>query len=99
MNAKFFDKYLPLERARSEWLAQVGLLDAYRQTRMETFFTGWYLRKLADVPAEQRAQAIATISELGKMYGDHEWESEEAQKFWNVTINELQQNSVSGDNQ
>ena len=99
VNAKFFDKYLPLERARSEWLAQVGLLDAYRQTRMETFFTGWYLRKLADVPAEQRAQAIATISELGKMYGDHEWESEEAQKFWNVTINELQQNSVSGDNQ
>lgn len=98
VNAKFFDKYLPLERARSKWLAEVELLDEYRKTRMETFFTGWYLRKLADVPSAQRAQAIATIAELGKMYGDHEWESEEAQEFWNVTIGELQPNTVSGDN-
>ncbi|WP_022871617.1 glycosyltransferase [Yaniella halotolerans] len=99
VNAKFFDKYLPLERARSEWLVEVGLLDAYRQTRMETFFTGWYLRKLADVPFDQRSQAIATIAKLGKMYGDHEWESEEAQDFWNATISELEPYSVSGDNE
>ena len=98
VNARFFDKYFPLERARSEWLAEVGLLEAYRQTRMETFFTGWYLRKLADVPSDQRARAIATIAELGKMYGDHEWESEEAQDFWNITIGELAPNSLSGDN-
>lgn len=98
VNAKFFDKYLPLERARSAWLTEVGLLAEYRQMRMETFFTGWYLRKLADVPPEQRNKAIATIMELGQMYGDHEWETEEAQQFWNVTVNELQQQNVSGDN-
>lgn len=98
VNAKFFDKYLPLERARSEWLTEVGLLDDYRKTRMEVFFTGWYLRKLADVPDDQRAHAIATITELGRMYGDHEWESEEAQEFWNISVGEQPQNSTSGDN-
>lgn len=98
VNAKFFDKYLPLERARSEWLTEVGLLDDYRKTRMEVFFTGWYLRKLADVPDDQRAQAISTITELGQMYGDHEWESEEAQEFWNISVGEIPQNSTSGDN-
>lgn len=98
VNAKFFDKYLPLERARSEWLAEVGLLEEYRRTRMETFFTGWYLRKLADVPAEQRARAIETVAELGQMYGDHEWQSEEAQEFWNVTLGAMQLNSVSEGN-
>lgn len=98
VNAKFFDKYLPLERARSEWLTEVGLLEDYRQMRMETFFTGWYLRKLADVPEAQRAQAISTIVQLGHMYGEHEWESEEAQEFWNITVGELQLNSVSEDN-
>lgn len=98
VNAKFFDKYLPLERARSAWLADVGLLEDYRQMRMETFFTGWYLRKLAAVPNEQRAQAISTIIELGQMYGDHEWETEEAQEFWHVTAGESQQNRVSEDN-
>lgn len=92
VNAKFFDKYLPLERARSQWLAEVGLLEEYRNTRMETFFTGWYLRKLADVPADQRARAIATIAELGRMYGEHEWASEEAQEFWEVTVREIETN-------
>lgn len=98
VNAKFFDKYLPLERARSEWLSEVGLLDEYRQTRMETFFTGWYLRKLADVPEEQRARAITTIAELGRMYGDHEWASEEAQQFWSDTVGESQRHTASEDN-
>src|SRR5690625_935572 len=95
VNAKFFKKYLPLERARSQWLREVGLLEEYRNTRMETFFTGWYLRKLADVPRDQRAQAITTIAELGQMYGEHEWGSEEAQEFWNVTFNEIEPASTS----
>ncbi len=97
VNAKFFDKYLPLERARSQWLSEVGLLEEYKQTRMETFFTGWYLRKLADVPADQRNQAIATIITLGKMYGEHQWASPEAQEFWDVTVGELNQTVASGD--
>ncbi|HEY4536178.1 MAG TPA: glycosyltransferase [Enteractinococcus sp.] len=98
VNARFFDKYLPLERARSQWLATVGLLDDYRQSRMETFFTGWYLRKLADVPPEQRTQAVKTIIELGQMYGDHDWQSEEAQEFWAVTGNEVIEHQTCGDN-
>jgi len=88
VNAKFFDKYLPLERARSDWLTEVDLLEDYRETRMEVFFTGWYLRKLADVPDDQRVQAIATIAELGRIYGNHEWKSEEAKSFWLTTVTE-----------
>lgn len=90
INARFFKKYLPLEQARSEWLTDVGLLEEYRQSRMETFFTGWYLRKLKDVPSEQRADAIATIMTLGQMYGQHEWQSEEARAFWEETVQEIQ---------
>lgn len=98
VNAKFFDKYLPLERARSQWLREVGLLEEYKATRMETFFTGWYLRKLKDVPLEQRPSAISTIIKLGQMYGDYEWQSEEAQDFWTVTIHEVLEKHTSGDN-
>ena len=82
VNAKFFDKYLPLESARSAWLSEVGLLDAYKELRMETFFTGWYLNKLKDVPEEQRPQAMATVRKLGQMYGPYEWQTEEAAAFW-----------------
>src|SRR5690625_3270271 len=98
VNAKFFDKYLPLERARSQWLREVGLLEEYKATRMETFFTGWYLRKLKDVPLEQRPSAISTIIKLGQMYGDYEWQSEEAQDFWTGTIHEVLEKHTSGDN-
>lgn len=82
VNAKFFDKYLPLESARSQWLEEVGLLDAYKASRMETFFTGWYLRKLKEVPEAQRPQAVATVQKLGQMYGAHSWQTEEALAFW-----------------
>ncbi|MDR7346900.1 glycosyltransferase [Enteractinococcus fodinae] len=100
VNAKFFDKYLPLESARSQWLEEVGLLESYKASRMETFFTGWYLRKLDDVPEEQRSQAIATVEELGQMYGSHEWQTEEAQRFWNrdtdEAVHSIQQASQEG---
>ncbi|OAV51203.1 glycosyltransferase family A protein [Enteractinococcus helveticum] len=98
VNARFFDKYLPLEQARSEWLSEVGLLAKYRETRMETFFTGWYLRKLADVPADQRSGAIETIAKLGQMYEEHDWQSQEAQEFWAVTVSEVTEQQTSGDN-
>src|SRR5699024_7961147 len=68
VNSRFFEKYLPLEHARSTWLTEVDLIDEYKRTRMEAFFTGWYLRKLADVPSEQRPRAVEIISELGTMY-------------------------------
>lgn len=89
VNAKFFDKYLPLESARSQWLAEVGLLEAYKASRMETFFTGWYLRKLKNVPQDQRAKAIATVEKLGQIYGAHEWQTEEALAFWSRNTDEL----------
>src|SRR5699024_5763198 len=97
VNAKFFDKYLPLEEARSAWLADIGLLEEYKQSRMETFFTVWYLRKLADVPEVQRAQAICTIAKLGRMYGHHDWVSDEANEFWSTTLNEIQPLGENGD--
>lgn len=86
VNAKFFEKYLPLEKARSTWLSKVGLLEDYKRTRVETFFTGWYLAKLADVPPEEREQAISTIIELVRMYGEPEWVTKEAQEFWSAVV-------------
>src|SRR5699024_5874240 len=84
VNATLFEKYLPLERGRSAWLEEVGLLEEYKHTRMETFFVGWYLHKLKQVPELQRPQAIETIAELGRMYGEYNWQTDEAKEFWSM---------------
>lgn len=88
VNANFFKKYLPLERARSQWLSEVGLLDDYKRTRFEEFFTGWYLRKLRDVPQSQWDEALSAIAEIALMYGKREWMTEEMQRFEQQLVHE-----------
>lgn len=82
VGVKFFQKYLPLESARAAWLTEVGLLEDYKQSRLEPFFTGWYLKKLESVAPNDRAEAEEIVTRLGRMYGEHEWTSEEALEFW-----------------
>ncbi|MGO1182500.1 MAG: glycosyltransferase [Micrococcaceae bacterium] len=82
VGVKFFQKYLPLESARAAWLTEVGLLDDYKQSRLEPFFTGWYLKKLESVAPKDRLEAESIVARLGRMYGEHEWTSEEALEFW-----------------
>ncbi|MGG5751853.1 glycosyltransferase [Zafaria sp. Z1313] len=78
----FFEKYLPLEEARSRWLFDIGLDAEYRATRLEPFFRDWFLSKLRLVKDEHRDEAMAVVARLGRMYGDHEWSDPDVLEFW-----------------
>lgn len=73
VSARFFEKYRPLEEARSAWLRQIGLLEEYKDARLENFFGGWYLNKLEAVADEERETAINTILDLVDYYGEYAW--------------------------
>lgn len=65
----FFRKYLPMERERSAWLEEVGLMESYRQTRADRFFDGWMLGKFnASVAEEDREVCRALLDELASFY-------------------------------
>ena len=69
ISAKFYRKYLPLEKSRSSWLKEIGLIDHYSDTRFMVFLEKWYLVKLKDVVGEDRAESISRIHEIASMYG------------------------------
>lgn len=70
----FFRKYLPLEAARSEWLREIGLIDAYNETRGQTFMKLWFLRKLESVGEHDKSECIEIIRKLGGFYEPVSWE-------------------------
>ncbi|MFI7481839.1 glycosyltransferase [Kocuria sp. M1R5S2] len=65
----FFRKYLPLERARSAWLRQDGLYEAYCRTRADAYFQGWFVNKFnKQVAAQDREECKALLLELATFY-------------------------------
>ncbi|APF39944.1 glycosyltransferase family 2 protein [Neomicrococcus aestuarii] len=82
VSVKYFRKYLPLEIARSEWLREVGLMDAYRDLKLEQFLSQWYLAKLNKVAPEHREEAEQVIAELSRLYGDYQWTDPAVLEFW-----------------
>lgn len=82
IGSKFYRKYLPLEKSRSQWLRETGLLDDYNSRRLEPFVKGWYLEKLSRVAEDEREDAIRTIREIVGMYGKTNWKDEELSKFF-----------------
>ena len=69
ISPKFYRKYLILEKARTKWLREVELFDAYVRTRFKTFFKGWYLDKLSFVAPEDRRECVAILQQITAMYG------------------------------
>lgn len=82
INARYFDKYRALDEARSQWLREVGLLEAYNQTRLERFTEQWHLPKLRRVPEDQWLEAAENLAGLLACYGRREWESLRIQEFF-----------------
>ncbi len=82
VSPNYFRKYLGLEQARASWLEEVGLKQAYLETRFEQFFITWYLRKLQQVPEHQRAEAAGVLREIAELYGEHRWKDLEARRFF-----------------
>ncbi|MFC0582687.1 glycosyltransferase [Micrococcoides hystricis] len=73
VSARFFEKYRPLEAARAAWLREIGLLEEYKEARLENFLGGWYLAKLPQVMASEVAAAEQTILDLTDYYGGFAW--------------------------
>lgn len=70
ISVNFFRKYLPLERSRSAWLDEIGLIDHYSETRFMAFLEKWYLVKLRSTVPADRAESISLLHEIALMYGD-----------------------------
>ena len=82
VSPRYFRKYLGLEQARAAWLEEIGLKQEYLESRFESFFITWYLRKLKQVPEAQRAEAAEVLHEIVDLYGDHRWKDLEARRFF-----------------
>ncbi|OSM42507.1 glycosyltransferase [Nesterenkonia sp. PF2B19] len=81
VSPRYFRKYLILEKDRTAWLQETGLMQDYRDTRLEPFFKSWYLNKLDQVPQEERAEAAQVVRELAELFGDHEWRDPDVRRF------------------
>lgn len=82
VSPRFFKKYLPLERARSEWLREVALLEDYREERLEYFLKTWHLAKMTKVSPEEWLEAAGVVEELTAYYGPMEWKSAKVRSFF-----------------
>lgn len=74
---RFFQKYLPLETARANWLEEVGLMEDYKAGRAQTFMKHWFIRKLKLVPEADLDECVELIQQLGQIYAPITWEDPE----------------------
>ncbi|MGJ9371533.1 glycosyltransferase [Nesterenkonia sp. CF4.4] len=82
LNPNYFKKYLPLDKARAQWLDEVGLLDAYKADRLEPFLVSWLLPKLKRVKRDEWQEAAENLAELLGYYGEYKWTQPTAISFW-----------------
>lgn len=68
VSPRFYRKYLPLERSRSEWLSSIGLLTHYQEHRFAEFLEHWYAAKLQNVSASEFDECMALIEEIIRIY-------------------------------
>ncbi|MGJ3404929.1 glycosyltransferase [Glutamicibacter sp. Je.9.36] len=85
--ASFYKKYIPLERERSKWLDEIGLLEEYNSLRLEPFVKGWYLEKLKGVATGEVEECSQIIRQLVAFYNVEEWQDKELAEFFSVTSN------------
>ncbi|MCW4466137.1 glycosyltransferase [Glutamicibacter sp. MNS18] len=85
LGTSFYRKYIPLERSRAQWLEDVGLLQDYKERRLEGFIKGWYLEKLQRVAAEELESSKEVIAELAGYYGHRDWQDASLREFFKDT--------------
>ncbi|WBL19794.1 glycosyltransferase [Citricoccus sp. NR2] len=79
----FYRKYVELERSRAAWLAEVGLLDHYNETRLEPFFRNWFIGKLPRVAEKDLPECRRIIRQLGSFYrAPDEWNDPRLREFF-----------------
>ncbi|WFP16712.1 glycosyltransferase family 2 protein [Citricoccus muralis] len=83
----FYRKYVELERSRAAWFAEVGLLDHYKETRLEPFFRNWFLGKLPQVVEKDLAECQRIIRQLGSFYrAPDEWNDPRLREFFTAEL-------------
>lgn len=79
----FYRKYVELERARAAWLAEIGLLEHYNETRLEPFFRNWFIGKLPRVAEKDLPECRRIIRQLGSFYrAPDEWNDPRLREFF-----------------
>lgn len=68
ISRRFFEKSLLLEERQVEVLKEHGLLDDYKQLRLEHFLDNWYLKKLTLVSGDERALCEEIIERIKALY-------------------------------
>lgn len=79
---RFYEKYLPLEKDRAQWLRDVGLLDDYIDRRLEKFVKGWFIQKLNFVAPEDQQRCRELIFQLVAFYDVQSWQDPELAEFF-----------------
>lgn len=79
----FYRKYVELERSRAAWLDEVGLLEHYKETRLEPFFRNWFIGKLPRVAEKDLPECQRIIRQLGSFYrAPDEWNDPRLREFF-----------------
>ena len=68
ISRSFFDKSLLLEKQQVKVLKKHGVLDAYKNIKLDAFMKGWYEEKLAHVVPEDREYGEGAIFEIRSLY-------------------------------
>ncbi|QXQ08991.1 glycosyltransferase [Paeniglutamicibacter sp. Y32M11] len=89
LGTSFYRKYVPLEKSRADWLRQIGMLEDYKQRRLEGFVKGWYLEKLQRVAEHEQEPSRQLIAQLAGYYGEHEWKDAELREFFSANETSL----------
>jgi glycosyltransferase involved in cell wall biosynthesis len=69
VDASYFQKSLTLEREQVNRLAQMGLLELYKEHHLDQFYRNWYLNRLELVSPTDYAEARKKLSEIMWLYG------------------------------
>ena len=68
ISRSFFDKSLLLEKHQIEALRAHGVLEAYKDIKLDAFMKGWYEEKLKQVKPEDREYGERAIAEIRSLY-------------------------------
>lgn len=72
LGAKFFDKYLKLEKERIPFLEKNGLMKTYLEKRFNYYIKNWYLLRIDRTKLEEREKAIEKFLELYSLYDKYD---------------------------
>ena len=82
ITAKFFKKYLILEKVRIEWLKKSNMMDSHMELRFASFFKYWYLKNLACVVERDKVICHDILRRIVKMYdGYYKYDDETVNRF------------------